>query len=449
MKKNFSFNNLLLTFFFSLLLLFSFACKTAKKTKKVYKYKCNIESTSQSFADFLIDSNSNWISNKPANNDLIIISFDSSRYIHYLKIEQDARNENKITKVKVYSDKGILGNFSPDSITINKYISKLFIKIESTTNFNLTKFYNKNDKYSVAFGNNNKYVAIKKIHFFYDNSTEIRLIADKVQNANALETKKLVDYSKEKLTVIRRGKFIYINQEAKTDTFWYGKIKGNKAYLKKVFFNSDTIIKQNDTLIYNSDKFKITVEDKIIFKDFPDYFFVDVQSLDSTIKKDIKYATTDNFMRQKVYPCGKCLLRYQIAKKLSEAQKEFRQKGYSIKVFDCYRPLPVQYKMWKIMPNKNYVANPNKGSMHNRGLAVDMTIVDSTGKEVDMGTKFDFFGHKAYSIDTNIAPKVLANRRFMWNIMHKYGFWEIKTEWWHLSFRTNFYPIDSLPLPCD
>ena len=109
--------------------------------------------------------------------------------------------------------------------------------------------------------------------------------------------------------------------------------------------------------------------------------FVLLRSLSNDFVFDMKYATPDNFLKQAVYDCGECYLRKSTAKALVKANEEFKLLGYRIKLFDCYRPLSVQKKMWKILPGTHYVANPAKGSKHNRGAAVDLTLVDAQGKE--------------------------------------------------------------------
>jgi len=100
---------------------------------------------------------------------------------------------------------------------------------------------------------------------------------------------------------------------------------------------------------------------------FHDSTFVVLKKIDSTFYYDLKYATEDNFLKEKVYDCADCFVRYKTAKKLVVANDSLKKRGYRIKFFDCYRPLTIQKKMWKIYPDKRYVANPNKGSNHNRG----------------------------------------------------------------------------------
>ncbi len=166
-----------------------------------------------------------------------------------------------------------------------------------------------------------------------------------------------------------------------------------------------------------------------------DTSFVNIQVLSSDFVLDLKYATTDNFLHQKVYDCPECFLRISTTKALVKANQELIKKGFRIKLYDCYRPLDVQKKMWKILPGTNYVANPKKGSKHNRGAAVDLTLVDSFGNELDMGTKFDFFGREAHHTYLNLPKEVLQNRKLLKETLAKYDFKSIYNEWWHYEFR--------------
>lgn len=109
-------------------------------------------------------------------------------------------------------------------------------------------------------------------------------------------------------------------------------------------------------------------------------------------------------------------------------------------MLDCYRPRPIQQRLWNKMPNANYVTPPKKGSMHNRGLAVDLTIVDKNGAELDMGTPFDDFSEKAHYDYTKLSPKILENRKLLRQTMESVGFKGIRTEWWHFSFAAT-YPL--------
>src|SRR6056297_445382 len=170
--------------------------------------------------------------------------------------------------------------------------------------------------------------------------------------------------------------------------------------------------------------------------------WIEFQTSDG-ILLDLRYATSDNFTGHLIYDCGRCFLRPDAASALKAISKELKLKGYDLKLFDCYRPLAVQWELWEEVPDPNYVADPRKGSMHNRGQAIDVTLVNrKTGKELNMGTDFDFFGPKAYHTSTPELPdEIQENRSILKETMIKYGFYPIRTEWWHYSFRKKTWPI--------
>ena len=163
--------------------------------------------------------------------------------------------------------------------------------------------------------------------------------------------------------------------------------------------------------------------------------FVRLKDLSPDFVYELKYATPDNFLKQAVYDCGECYLRKSTAEALVKANEAFKQLGYRIKLLDCYRPLSVQKKMWKILPGTHYVANPAKGSKHNRGAAVDLTLVDAQGKELNMGTPFDFFGKEAHHTYTEHPKEVLENRKLLKETLDKFNFKSIYSEWWHYEYR--------------
>jgi D-alanyl-D-alanine dipeptidase len=164
-----------------------------------------------------------------------------------------------------------------------------------------------------------------------------------------------------------------------------------------------------------------------------DTTFVNLKDYSSDFILDMKYATEDNFLKTKVYDCESCFLRLKTVNNLIEANNQFKRKGYQIKIFDCYRPLDVQKKMWVIISDPNYVANPSKGSIHNRGGAVDITLVDENGVELDMGTTFDFFGIQSSHDYRDFPRKTLRNRRFLKKIMTRNNFESFDSEWWHYN----------------
>lgn len=164
-----------------------------------------------------------------------------------------------------------------------------------------------------------------------------------------------------------------------------------------------------------------------------DTTFVNLKDYSSEFVFDMKYATDSNFLKEKVYDCGECYLRLKTINSLIEANKKFIKKGYKIKLFDCYRPLDIQKKMWTIVSNPKYVANPEKGSIHNRGGAVDITLVDSDGNELDMGTPFDHFGVEAAHSYENLTEIQKKNRKLLRKIMTKSNFQLFESEWWHYN----------------
>ena len=177
--------------------------------------------------------------------------------------------------------------------------------------------------------------------------------------------------------------------------------------------------------------------------------FSDVAALDPTILIDIRYATADNFTKAKIYDCPLCLLRPEAAEALIEAHKALQKKKLGLKMFDCYRPRPYQQRLWDKVPNPDYVTPPAKGSMHSRGAAVDLTIVDAQGKELDMGTPYDFFGVEAHYDYTRLPAAVLANRRLLRETMEAAGFKGIRTEWWHFSFQGKNFELSDYVWPCE
>ncbi len=148
---------------------------------------------------------------------------------------------------------------------------------------------------------------------------------------------------------------------------------------------------------------------------------------------DLRYATADNFMKLKVYPdSAKCLLLQSTATKLQAAAKALKAKGYRLKVWDCYRPLSVQFELWKVFPKPGYVADPNKkGSLHNRGAAVDLTLVTADGVEVEMPTPYDNFTKAAHHSYAGGSPDALLHRNILRDAMEGAGFKRNPMEWWH------------------
>ena len=176
------------------------------------------------------------------------------------------------------------------------------------------------------------------------------------------------------------------------------------------------------------------VPESIFMSQLPSWArLVDIRTVNRNIRLDIRYATANNFLKRKLYPTPKCALRSSVAQKLALVQTDLEKVGLGLKVYDCYRPFSVTEQMWEVLPDPNYVANPARGSRHNRGAAVDLTLVDRTGKELEMPTPFDDFTAKAHRDYAGGSAQSRKNRQLLEDAMKKQGFIGITTEWWHFD----------------
>ena len=175
---------------------------------------------------------------------------------------------------------------------------------------------------------------------------------------------------------------------------------------------------------------------------------MNIRSADTNIIVDLKYSTENNFLRKDLYGdfCN-CYLQKEVVEKLLNAQQllknEFPQ--YNLMVWDCVRSRSIQWKMWEMlkMPDKEkgkYVSNPKYGSLHNFGAAVDLTVAGENGRELDMGTPYDFFGELAHPEREQdflkkgeLTEPQIENRRLLRRVMYGSGFFNIQTEWWHFN----------------
>jgi D-alanyl-D-alanine dipeptidase len=178
---------------------------------------------------------------------------------------------------------------------------------------------------------------------------------------------------------------------------------------------------------------------------------VDISVAIPDIFLNLRYATADNFLNAPVYTKPACYLHKRVAEALLRVQKELSSMGLGLKIFDGYRPLSVQQMMWDLIQDERYVSNPakNKGR-HTRGTAVDLTLVDLGGQELEMPTPFDDFTEKAHSNYLDLSEIVLQNRALLAKVMKKEGFHQLPTEWWHFDFEgwqddAQFPPLD-IPL---
>lgn len=168
-------------------------------------------------------------------------------------------------------------------------------------------------------------------------------------------------------------------------------------------------------------------------KDNPANKMVNLRKAIPSIVLDLKYATKNNFMHQKLYPPIRATyLRKPAAEALKLVVKELETQGLGIKIWDAYRPYAVTELMWEKIGDPRYVADPSKGSGHNRGVSVDLTLINlSTGEELKMPTGFDNFSDTAHANFSSLSPEILKNKGLLKTVMEKYGFIMLDTEWWH------------------
>lgn len=160
------------------------------------------------------------------------------------------------------------------------------------------------------------------------------------------------------------------------------------------------------------------------------------------IRQELPYATENNFTGQRIYDFTDAYLRYGTVKKLEKVCEELAQQGLRLKIWDGFRPVAAQFRLWEVCPDPDYVANPNTHfSSHSRGNTVDVTLVDENGKELEMPTGFDDFSGLADRDYSDCTETAAANARMLQDLMEKYGFSGYFEEWWHYA-DTQSYPVE-------
>ncbi|MGA7616030.1 MAG: M15 family metallopeptidase [Thermoanaerobaculia bacterium] len=181
----------------------------------------------------------------------------------------------------------------------------------------------------------------------------------------------------------------------------------------------------------------------------PDRRLVNLETAIPGIKLDVRYATPHNFMKHVLYPVAQVWLRRPAAAALADVERELAQKGLGLKVFDGYRPYRITVRMWDEIHDSRYVADPKEGSRHNRGAAVDVSLIDlATGNELVMPSPYDDFTERAHSDYQNLPEDALRNRALLEDVMKRHGFTQLPTEWWHFDFR-GWPQFDILDLPIE
>jgi zinc D-Ala-D-Ala dipeptidase len=167
-----------------------------------------------------------------------------------------------------------------------------------------------------------------------------------------------------------------------------------------------------------------------------DKALVDLEKFIPGVVLDIRYATTNNFTGERIYNVAKAYARSPVASALLKVQEQLKTLGLGVKIFDAYRPYKATVKFYEVYRDTTYVASPYRGSRHNRGCALDLTIIDlKTGKELRMPTEYDSFRKEAWPSTYVKDPVARKNRTLLINVMEKNGFRVNSSEWWHFDFK--------------
>ena len=177
---------------------------------------------------------------------------------------------------------------------------------------------------------------------------------------------------------------------------------------------------------------------------------IELTRLDPTIRLDIRYATTNNFTGRQLYSQPRAFLVTPAAQALLDAHRAAQTVGFGLTIYDAYRPWRVTKKLWDATPpgpKRNYVANPKRGSKHNRGCAVDLTLHHlSDGAEVAMPSGYDEFTMRAHRSFVDAPPEAIKHRSLLERVMQGAGFRGASNEWWHFDFVVwENYPVLDIP----
>ena len=177
---------------------------------------------------------------------------------------------------------------------------------------------------------------------------------------------------------------------------------------------------------------------------------IELVTLDPAIRLDMRYATANNFTGRVLYDEARAFLAAPAAQAVARASTAAQADGFGLTIYDAYRPWRITKKLWDatpVGPKKEYVANPKRGSKHNRGCAVDLTLHDlRTGQLVEMPTEFDDFSEKAHRDYMGATPAALANRARLQRYLEAEGFVGLSNEWWHFDFTGwEQFPVMDIP----
>lgn len=175
---------------------------------------------------------------------------------------------------------------------------------------------------------------------------------------------------------------------------------------------------------------------KSLVRENPDNELIDLRTLIPDAKFDVRYATADNLVKRPVYPAADVFMRKPAALALKEAQEILKKQGLGLLFFDGYRPYEVTVLFYEIIKDTTFVADPRKGSRHNRGMAIDLSLYDlETGKAVLMPSGYDETTERSYHAFMDADSVALANRKTLRTVLQAVGFEIYKWEWWHYDFK--------------
>jgi zinc D-Ala-D-Ala dipeptidase len=180
-------------------------------------------------------------------------------------------------------------------------------------------------------------------------------------------------------------------------------------------------------------------------KDHRSSSLVDVTTLHPNIRVELKYASTENFTRKAIYNFTRCFLQREVALALAKVQTSLEELSLGLKVWDGYRPVAAQWKLWESCPDPRFVRHPAIGSCHSRGASVDVTLVTKEGCDLIMPSDFDDFSERASVHYLKAPQEALKNRDLLQKAMQNAGFLRYELEWWHFDFHT----WESFPLISD
>jgi zinc D-Ala-D-Ala dipeptidase len=173
------------------------------------------------------------------------------------------------------------------------------------------------------------------------------------------------------------------------------------------------------------------------------HHLVSVATIQPPLLEEIRYATRHNFTGETLYPISAAFVQRATAAALARVQDDLAKEGLGLKIYDGYRPLSVQQKMWDLIRDERYVSNPAKNhGRHTRGTAVDVTLVDKLGNELAMPTPFDDFTEAAHRDSKTMSHRQRANMEKLQDVMTRHGFDPFPFEWWHFDLRDwKKYPV--------